>query len=426
MARSQLQSLLLQRVPSKRIVAGKVLGMIQNNEQVTVRCSDGKTYEGDILIAADGAFSNIRHSLYWTLDEKKQLPKADATPMSVDLHIISGCTKPLDPAKYPVLLDAMSEIQSVQLPDKPYAIWFMPLLDNRIAWDITKEVTRTAIRQGEASKVYQWRPEDVEETLKTVRNFDCPYGGQIGDLLDTTPVENMHMHMSEERFCETWSGACHKGFYHPVSEAMVDAVTLVNLLSNLQSDSMDSLTTVFKEYKERRAPTARAVVEHSTLLRQVFTGKGRAASLKRNVVFNYMPEKVIAEFMDAEYSVSVFDAVGGRAVEESHPVQKEDDADVLVSIVDPPTTIAAAAATAVGTAISVDAEVAAWSAVAAAKEKEPVGTKKQEEEEDESDEEKKDMEIFDDSSDDEGEFVNCSQTLDDDLLESETPLAVVA
>src|SRR5690348_17302772 len=29
MARSQLQALLLQRVPSKRIVAGKVLGMIQ-------------------------------------------------------------------------------------------------------------------------------------------------------------------------------------------------------------------------------------------------------------------------------------------------------------------------------------------------------------------------------------------------------------
>ncbi|KAF9141797.1 hypothetical protein BGX30_004091 [Mortierella sp. GBA39] len=533
MARSQLQALLLQRVPSKRIVAGKVLGMIQNNEQVTVRCSDGKTYEGDILIAADGAFSNIRHSLYWTLDEKKQLSKADATPMSVDLHIISGCTKPLDPAKYPVLLDAMSEIQSVQLPDKPYAIWFMPLLDNRIAWDITKEVTRTAIRQGEASKVYQWRPEDVEETLKTVRNFDCPYGGQIGDLLDTTPVENMHMHMSEERFCETWSGACHKGFYHPVSEAMVDAVTLVNLLSNLQSDSMDSLTAVFKEYKERRAPTAKAVVEHSTLLRQVFTGKGRAASLKRNVVFNYMPEKVrhlledkrhdnrpqlwflpqvkdkgivrpatnlppvllgspasptprtsttlpegsttvhgaseqsfevtavstavsssrssrsswtpstrSAFSMPSAGNVPLFSStsrssmpssiksprgsIASRAVEESHPVQKADDADVLVSIVDQPTTITAAAATAVGTAISVDAEVAAWSTVAAAKEKESVDTKKQQEEEDESDEEKKDMETFDDSSDDEGEFVNCSQTLDDDLLESENPLAIVA
>ncbi|KAF9084695.1 hypothetical protein BGX23_010315 [Mortierella sp. AD031] len=511
MARSQLQSLLLQRVPSKRIVAGKVLGMIQNDEKVTVRCSDGKTYEGDILIAADGAFSNIRHSLYWTLDEKKQLPKADAAPMSVDLHIISGCTKPLDPAKYPVLLDAMSEIQSVQLPDKPYAIWFMPLLDNRIAWDITKEVTKTAIRQGEASKVYQWRPEDVEETLKTVRDYDCPYGGQIGDLLDTTPVENMRMHMSEERFCETWSGgrtvllgdACHKGFYHPVSEAMNDAVTLVNLLSKLQSDSMDSLTAAFKEYRERRAPTAKAVVEHSTLLRQVFTGKGRAASLKRNVVFNYMPDKVrhlledkrhdnrpqlcitrvsnitsityfaridkctffwalcgiqcgnridnfingfipeiigsllpesIAEFLDTQRTNRVFHAIGRHCpivhIDFTTFIAFGDDlANMSLSTANPTTTITAAAATATATAIAVHAEVAAWSTVVTTKEAEANDTRedgeaKEEVKKDkvlEAQEQEKAIDSADDSSDDEGEFVNCSQTLDDtvDTPESE-------
>ncbi|KAF9908333.1 hypothetical protein EC991_009885 [Linnemannia zychae] len=540
MARSQLQALLLQRVPSKRIIAGKVLGMIQNDEKVVVRCSDGKTYEGDILIAADGAFSNIRHSLYWTLDDKKQLPKADAIPMSVDFHIISGCTKPLDPIKYPVLLDAMSEIQSVQLPDKPYTIWFMPLLDNRIAWDITKDVAKTSIRQGEASRVYQWRPEDIEETLKAVRDFDCPYGGQIGDLLDTTPVENMHMHMSEERFCETWSGgrtvllgdACHKGFYHPVSEAMTDAVTLVNLLSKLQSDSMDNLTAVFKEYKERRAPSAKTVVEHSVLLRQVFTGKGRTASLKRNVVFNYMPDKVRHLLEDKRHDnrpqlwflpqvkdkgiarpatnlqpappapptspISTTSSVGSTAesgvnekpsehsfeessgapvlttasttvssprssrsswtpsirsafsmpsagnvplftstsrtslpsslkspresmasrtveVEEPNTGRGEDsnnnnDVDVSVSIVDPPTTITAAAVTAAATAISLDAEVAAWADVATVKETQVIDTKEQEKEDDKKE---KEIEVFEDSSDDEGEFVNCSQSLDD-------------
>ncbi|KAF8932526.1 hypothetical protein EDD21DRAFT_364019 [Dissophora ornata] len=300
MTRSQLYALLLQRIPPKRIVSRKVLGMIQDQEKVTVRCSDGTTYEGDVLIAADGAFSNVRHTLYWTLDDKKQLPRADAVPMSVDLHIISGCTKPLDPTKYPVLLDAMSEIQSVQLPDKPYAIWFVPLLDNRIAWDITREVSKTGIRQGEATKVHHWRPEDVEEMLEAVKNFECPYGGRIGDLIDTTSPESMYFHMTEERYCETWYGgrtvlvgdACHKGFLQPVSEAIVDAVTLVNFLSNSSSESMDGLTSLFKDYKERRASTAKAAVEQCVLLRQVFTGKGRAASLKRNVVFNYMPEKV--------------------------------------------------------------------------------------------------------------------------------------
>ncbi|KAG0366977.1 hypothetical protein BGZ54_004598 [Gamsiella multidivaricata] len=296
MSRSQLHALLLQRIPPKRILARKVLGMMQDQDKVTVRCSDGTTFEGDVLIAADGAFSNIRHTLYWTLDEKKQLHKADAAPMSVDMHIISGCTKQLDPNKYPILLDAMSEIQSVQLPDKPYAIWFVPLIDNRIAWDVTREVDKTAIRQGEASKVYQWRPEDVEAVLKTVKDFECPYGGQIGDLIETTAPESMYFYMSEERFCETWYGGrtvlIGDGFHQPVSEAIVDAVTLVNFLSNMASDSLESLTAVFKEYKERRAPTTKAAVEQSAHLRQVFTGKGRAASLKRNVVFNYMPEKV--------------------------------------------------------------------------------------------------------------------------------------
>ncbi|KAF8933083.1 hypothetical protein BGZ52_008639 [Haplosporangium bisporale] len=300
MARSQLHALLFQRVPPKRFVTGKVLGMIQGRDKVTVRCSDGSTHEGDILIAADGAFSNIRHTLYWSLDEKKRLPKTDTINMSVDLHVISGCTKPLDPEKFPVLLDTMSEIQSVQLPGKPYTIWFMPLLDNRIAWDIARDVPKTSIRQGESSKVNIWRPEDIEEVLNAVKDYDCPYGGKIGDLLDTTPPEQMYMYMSEERCWETWFGgrtvllgdACHKGFYQPASEAILDAVTLANLLSTLQDDTHESIAAVFNEYRDRRAPLAKAAVEQSALFRQVFSGKGRAASLKRNLVFNYMPDKV--------------------------------------------------------------------------------------------------------------------------------------
>ncbi|KAF9979935.1 hypothetical protein BGZ75_009057 [Mortierella antarctica] len=300
MARSQLRALLLQRIPPRRIVTGKVLGMIQDQDKVTVRCSDGTTHEGDVLIGADGAFSNVRHALFWALDEKKQLPKADAVQMAVDLHTISGCTKPLDPTKYPVLLDAMTEIQSLQLPDKPYTIWFTPLLDNSIAFDITRDAAKTFIRQGEASKVNQWRPEDVEEALEAVKTVECPYGVNMGELLENITAESLYLNMSEERFCETWYGgrvvlvgdACHKGFYQPVSEAIADAVTLVNTLSTITSGTLECLTNAFKDYRDQRAPTAKAAVEQCGLLRQVFSGKGRAASLRRNVVFNYMPEKV--------------------------------------------------------------------------------------------------------------------------------------
>lgn len=82
----------------------------------------------------------------------------------------------------------------------------MPLLDNRIAWDIARDVPKTSIRQGESSKVNIWRPEDIEEVLNAVKDYDCPYGGKIGNLLDTTPPEQMYMYMSEERCWETWFG----------------------------------------------------------------------------------------------------------------------------------------------------------------------------------------------------------------------------
>jgi len=53
----------------------------------------------------------------------------------------------------------------------------------------------------------------------------------------------------------------------------LDAVTLVNLLSTLQDDTRESIAAVFNEYRDRRAPLAKAAVEQSALLRQVFSGK---------------------------------------------------------------------------------------------------------------------------------------------------------
>ncbi|KAI1317648.1 hypothetical protein EDD11_008076 [Mortierella claussenii] len=285
MTRSQLHALLLQRIPPKRVVSGKILGMIQDQDMVTVRCSDGTIHEGDVLIAADGGFSNVRHTLYWTLEDKKILPKADAIPMSVDQHIISGTTKPLDPTKYPVLLDAMSEIQSVQLPETPYTVWFVPLFDNRIAWDITKEATKTAIRQGEASKVYHWRSEDIEQVLEAIKDFECPYGGRLGDLIETTPRESMYLHMTEERCCETWYGG--RTVLVGDDDMIMRRLILILSTFNMQLATKVSSNLVFKEYRERRFTSAKAAVDQCTLLRQ-----GRAASLKRNVVFNYMPDKV--------------------------------------------------------------------------------------------------------------------------------------
>ncbi|KAF9167700.1 hypothetical protein DFQ26_003488 [Actinomortierella ambigua] len=335
--RAQLHALLLRQVPAKRIRYGhKVLGFMElvkpststldtaptssgsgskdagqqpGQPRVFVRCSDGSTVEGDVLIGADGAFSTVRHNLYWKLDEKKALCKQDQVPMRTDLHWISGITKPLNPGQYPTLVGDTTELQMVHLADRPYSVWFIPLLGNRIAWDITREVETVEIRQGEASKAYTWRHDEIEDLWDIIKEVGCPLGGNMKDLIENTSIDEVSTLMIEDRYYETWySGrvvlvgeACHKGFSMPVSDVMVDGVTLVNLLYGLESNTTDSLTSVFKAYVEKRSAQARTSVEQCTQTRQVFLGKGRGAQLKRSMILHYMPDKVRMALNDKRF-----------------------------------------------------------------------------------------------------------------------------
>ncbi|KAF9094516.1 hypothetical protein BGX27_001411 [Mortierella sp. AM989] len=63
-SRPKLYELLLSRVPTEKISLNKkVLGTKEEDGKVTIECSDNTSYEGDILIGADGAYSSVRHSL---------------------------------------------------------------------------------------------------------------------------------------------------------------------------------------------------------------------------------------------------------------------------------------------------------------------------------------------------------------------------
>ncbi|KAF9971832.1 hypothetical protein BGZ73_005125 [Actinomortierella ambigua] len=328
--RAQLHALLLRQVPSKRIQYGrKVLGFMElvkeststldaapasstssvdgNNQppkqpRVFVRCSNGSTVEGDVLIGADGPFSTVRHNLYWKLEEKKVLCKPDQVPMRTDMHWMSGITKPLNPGKYPALAEPKTELQMVHLADKPYSVWFMPLLGNKIAWDITREVDVAEIRQGEASKAYTWRHDEIEDLWDAVKEVGCPLGGHMKDLIENTLIDEVSTLMIEDRYYETWySGRVVLGFNMPVSDVMVDGVTLVNLLFGLKSNTTESLTSIFKAYVDKRSTQARTSVEQCTQMRQVFLGKGRGAQLKRSMILHYMPDKVRMTLHDKRF-----------------------------------------------------------------------------------------------------------------------------
>lgn len=74
-----------------------------------LRFSDNTTLHGDILVGADGAHSSVRQHLYKTMDQQGLLPKSDNKNMNKGYISFLGTTGPLDPAKYPAVLDPACE-----------------------------------------------------------------------------------------------------------------------------------------------------------------------------------------------------------------------------------------------------------------------------------------------------------------------------
>ena len=89
---------------------------------VLVRCQDGSTFSGDVLVAADGAHSAVRQHLYSILDEENKLPAADKRQMTKGYACLVGTTRPLDPAKYPGIDKPSSAAANVIADKSPYTV----------------------------------------------------------------------------------------------------------------------------------------------------------------------------------------------------------------------------------------------------------------------------------------------------------------
>jgi 2-polyprenyl-6-methoxyphenol hydroxylase-like FAD-dependent oxidoreductase len=54
----------------KLLVNKNITDVIHSADKVTVKCADGTTYDGDILVGADGVRSKTRQAL-WKIAEKE-------------------------------------------------------------------------------------------------------------------------------------------------------------------------------------------------------------------------------------------------------------------------------------------------------------------------------------------------------------------
>ncbi|KAF9406268.1 hypothetical protein BGZ94_003174 [Podila epigama] len=299
MSRPDLHEFLLSKIPPHKLTTGKrVIDISETESEVTVTCMDETTYVGHLVVGADGAYSAVRQLMYEELKALGELPESDKRPLYFDKQCVVGMTCPLDPKKYPVLLDESCEVKVLLGKDQHTSMWILPLTGNRMAWCVGGPDPHL-LHDGEG-RARDWYPETVVEICEDVRTFKCPFGGSVMDLIEATPKGLVSKVLLEEKMYRTWyngrvvliGDACHKivpFFGQGASQAILDAACLTNMLVKLRTTSVEELTGIFQTYVDTRADAARIASDSSREFADLIYDQGFKADVARNIVLRFTP-----------------------------------------------------------------------------------------------------------------------------------------
>ncbi|KAF9536819.1 hypothetical protein EC957_009601 [Mortierella hygrophila] len=272
--RPEFYNLLLNRVPREKIhFSKKVMSLEQNKEGVMIRCADGTTYHGDILVGADGAYSGVRQSLYKRLEKHGKLPLSDGSELNKGFICMVGTTDPLDPAKYLGLDSETANINQIIGKNNLYSWSAFSVPGNRICWNAILQLSTVKEASEHKFKNSEWGPETSEPMIKEVRDFLIPFGGTLGDLIDATPRDNISRVFLEDKLFETW----HYG----------RTVLVGDGLSPLD------VKEAFEMYKEERYSKVKDQFSASKTNAKLIYGHKFIDQVMRYVAFNFIPQKML-------------------------------------------------------------------------------------------------------------------------------------
>lgn len=118
---------MLKQVPAQKLLFGhRVLNITEEDDKVTVHLSNNRTYKGDIIVGADGAYSAVRQRMYEQLKAKDLLPKEDQEDLPFNSTSLVGQTKVLDPEEFPIINKPHCQFLSFLGDDKPYTVGWLP------------------------------------------------------------------------------------------------------------------------------------------------------------------------------------------------------------------------------------------------------------------------------------------------------------
>ncbi|KAF9180629.1 hypothetical protein BGZ51_002543 [Haplosporangium sp. Z 767] len=290
-SRPALYEILLKLVPREKVHFNKrVLSYVETGDGVIIRTSDGKTHSGNILVGADGAHSGVRQSLYERLAKEKRLSRSDAQPLKFSSICLVGQTRPVDPALYPVVEEEFCRFDCIRPDSQPYFLVTFTTAEKTICWMAILILDKESSKVHDSFRNSEWGPEAAESMANDVRHFRtvCGENKTFGDLIDQTPKELISKVMLEEKFFETWFDGRTVLLGDGAVNAMQDAVVLANYISSLKANDEEAILELFKQYRDERAPHARAAVKTSANLTRLF-GRTWFNALLRKLLL-YIPK----------------------------------------------------------------------------------------------------------------------------------------
>ncbi|KAG9066820.1 hypothetical protein KI688_012732 [Linnemannia hyalina] len=289
-SRPDFHSLLLSKIPTNRVHYNKkVTSAEQTETHALIRCADGQTHEGDILIGADGAYSAVRSSIYNELKKDSKLPASDIQEMNVGYACVVGTTAALSTEKYPCLKDETSNFAVCIADGKPHSWTIITVPGERIAWGFVIQLSPEEVKAAVANA--EWKPESIDTTISKIVHHKVPYGGTIGDLVDATPKDLISKVYLEDKLFETWNHGRVALLGDGATNAMEDAVIIANCIYELGSSfSKTDIEAALTDYRSQRFEHAKQQVENSNMAGKLFYGQTWLERLIRRAVLNWIPK----------------------------------------------------------------------------------------------------------------------------------------
>ncbi|GJJ71328.1 hypothetical protein EMPS_03678 [Entomortierella parvispora] len=311
-SRPKLYALLESKVPKERIHFNKkVLSMMQNKEGVMIRCADGTTYHGDVLVGADGAYSAVRQGLYKSLQDKNLLPEVDAKDLNKGYACLVGTTDPVDPEKYPFVKSELATRLLTIGEGTPYTWVVYNVAENKICYMIVCQYKTLALAEQEKFRNSEWAPERNADMIKAVKDFPAPCGGTMGDLINLTPADRVSRVYLEDKIFSTWThgrtvligDAAHKllpSAGQGAITAMQDAIILANCLYDLESLAQQDIQAALEDFREQRHDKVEEIYQKSKTTAALSYGQTWIEKIMRYLVFNCLPHSAYTKNLRKE------------------------------------------------------------------------------------------------------------------------------